>query len=311
MRVAVIDLGTNTFNLLIVDVETNGAFRTVVNTKRAVKIGQGAMVAGELLEKPMQRAKRALSAYLKIIEEHQCDDIRAVATSGIRSTTNGAAFVAQVQTDLGLHIEIISGETEAKLIYKGVNQAIRFGKQPRLIMDIGGGSTEFIIADNTGVLWLKSFSLGISRVLQTLNPHDPLASTDLRQLNKLLEKELPELIENCQKHNVKTMVGASGSFDSFMEMIWAKEGIHKLANTVKTEAFNLPKLRLLHDELLRVDFSTRKNIPGLVEMRVDTIHLASYMVQWVMQNCRLVGLLLSSYAMKEGVIQQAVEDGMD
>ena len=308
MRVAVIDLGTNTFNLLIVDVAEGGEYHAVFNTKVAVKIGEGAMIAGKLLTEPMLRAKKALSEYLNIITKHNCQKTLAFATSGIRSTSNGADFVSEVKAELGLEIKVIDGLEEASLIYEGVDLAIPFGEEPMLIMDIGGGSTEFIIANQTGVLWMKSYRLGISRILQMLEPQDPVLSSDLNNLDKLFSEQLSELLDNCQKHRIKTLIGSSGSFDSFIEMIWAEQGSNKLANSVVREEFNLTELNELHSKLITADFYTRKAIPGLVEMRVDTIHLASFMVQWVISNCLLERLLLSSYALKEGVLHRVMEN---
>ncbi len=307
-RIAVIDLGTNTFNLLIADVSTSGEYHSVFNTKIAVKIGEGAMIAGKLLPEPMQRAKDALAEYLVIIKACKCEKILAFATSGIRSTSNGVDFVAEVKAELGLQITVIDGLEEASLIYEGVDLAIQFGDEPMLVMDIGGGSTEFIIADKSGVLWMKSYRLGISRVFQMLEPNDPITESDIENMNVLFTEQLTELIEKCTEFKVKTLIGSSGSFDSFIEIIWAKEGDLKLANSVIREEFDLDELKRLHERLIANDFDTRKAIPGLVEMRVDTIHLASYMVQWVLNNCGLDRLLLSSYALKEGVLHRVMDN---
>lgn len=307
MRIAVIDLGTNTFNLLIVDFDESRAFQAVFNTKEAVKIGEGAMIVGMLQTEPMQRGKKALAKYVQIIQEHCCDKTFAFATSGIRSTSNGHVFVEEVKAELGLDINVIDGDEEAQLIYEGVDLAVKFEKEPMVIMDIGGGSTEFIIADENGVLWKKSYLLGISRVLQMLKPKDPVQPSDIENLNQLFEKELVELIANCKKFGVKTIIGSSGSFDSFIEMIWAEKGISRLANSVVSEEFDPKELMQLHDRLITYDYETRRGIPGLVEMRVDTIHLASYMVQWVMRTCTLERLLLSTYALKEGVLHRALD----
>lgn len=266
------------------------------------------MTAGKLLPKPMQRAKTALNEYLDIIVEYGCQKTLAFATSGIRSTSNGTDFVAQIKSELGLEIKTIDGLKEAELIYKGVDLAIPFGDEPTLIMDIGGGSTEFVIANKNGVLWLKSYRLGISRVLQMLEPNDPVSESDIQKLDNLFEEQLTELVAKCAEFGVKTLIGSSGSFDSFIEMLWAQKDNFKLANSVTSEEFDLDELKQLHQKLIHFDFNTRKDIPGLVEMRVDTIHLASYMVQWVLTRCSLERLLLSSYAMKEGILHQAIEN---
>jgi len=307
MRIAVIDLGTNTFNLLIVDVDDNRNHQSVFNTKIAVKIGEGAMTKGLLQPEPMARGKKALAEYLEIISEHKCDKTFAFATSGIRSTSNGHVLVEEVKSELGLEINVIDGDEEAQLIYEGVDLAVKFEKEPMVVMDIGGGSTEFIIADEQGVLWKKSYLLGISRVLQMLEPNDPVQPADLKNLDQLFEKELVELMANCEKFGVKTMIGSSGSFDSFIEMLWTKHGLERKASDVESLEFDLDELSELHHKLITSDYDSRKAIPGLVEMRVDTIHLASHMVQWVMQKCSLERLLLSSYALKEGVLHRVMD----
>lgn len=308
MRLAVIDLGTNTFNLLIVDFDTEGRFKSIFNTKQAVKIGEGAMIKNLLQPEPMARGLKALSEYTEIIAEHNCNKTVAFATSGIHSTQNGVNFVADVKQKLGLEINIIDGDEEAQLIYEGVDLAIRFDDEPVVIMDIGGGSTEFIIADKTGVLWKKSYDLGISRILQMLEPNDPLSQNDFKRLDELFLNQLQELIQECKQRNVKTLIGSSGSFDSFIEMIWASKGETKLASSVVSDVFNLDELFQLHQKLIACNYQERRAIPGLVEMRVDTIHLSSYLVQWVIEKCGLERLLLSSYALKEGVLHRALEN---
>ncbi|MGB1317798.1 MAG: hypothetical protein ACPG5W_06315 [Flavobacteriales bacterium] len=307
MRLAVIDLGTNTFNLLVVEI--NGKeFTPVFNTKRAVKIGEGALIAGKLLPEPINRGKATLAEYQGIISKHKCDKTFAFATSGIRSTSNGQNFVDEVKSEIGLDINIIDGEEEAQLIYDGVDLAIPFSETPSVVMDIGGGSTEFIIADNSGVLWKKSYKLGISRILQMLEPANPVSQTDLESLNKLLATELVELVAKCKGLGIKTLVGSSGSFDSFAEMLWAQKGVKKTTKEIVSDEFDLNEVSQLHTQLISSDWKTRSQIPGLVEMRVDTIHMASYFVQWVLENCGLERLLLSTYALKEGVVHRVMED---
>lgn len=308
MKTAIIDLGTNTFNLLIVDIQRSFKYEIIYKSKFAVKIGQGGMLKGELQPEPIQRGKEAITDHLRVITEYDCDKVFAFATSAIRSSSNGRQFVKDVQDELGLKINVIDGDEEAQLIYEGVNLAINFTNNPSLIMDIGGGSTEFIIADSDGVLWKKSYNLGVSRILQMLEPNDPLSDADVDKLNQLLSTELQELILECKGHNVRELIGSSGSFDSFIEMIWAGKGILKTTKDVITENFNIEELQQLNAKLIKTNALQREQIPGLVQMRVDTIHLASLMVQWTLRECKLEEPLLSTYALKEGVLHRIMEN---
>jgi exopolyphosphatase/guanosine-5'-triphosphate,3'-diphosphate pyrophosphatase len=307
LRTAIIDLGTNTFNLLIADVDADArTFAVVLSTKQAVKLGEDALTDGIIRPQPMQRAKDALTVYMAEAQRQGCTQVLAFATSAMRDAKNAGELVQWAAETIGLHISIISGDEEARLIAEGVRLAVPLGDMPVLIMDIGGGSTEFIIANATEVFWQRSYQLGISRVRQMLRPSDPITTTDLAAFDRLLADELGEMVQQCAKHGITTMVGSSGSFDSFIEMIWASQGIARLSNEVLTDRFDLSALAALNTRLLAIGFDERRLVPGLVEMRVDTIHLASHMVQWVLRTCGLCELLLSTYALKEGVLHRVM-----
>jgi exopolyphosphatase/guanosine-5'-triphosphate,3'-diphosphate pyrophosphatase len=308
LRIAIIDLGTNTFNLLLADVDAAArTFRAVHSEKMAVKLGERGLTDGLIRPEPLQRAKDALRAYMAEVQRQGCDRVLAFGTSAMRDARNADALTRWARTELDLDISIISGEEEARLITEGVRMAVPMDHRPALIMDIGGGSTEFIIANATEVFWQRSYQLGISRIRQMLQPSDPLSTDDLAAFDRLLADELRDMVQQCQRHGITTLIGSSGSFDSFIEMLWAAQGIHRLSNEVLTDRFDLPELQALHARLLALHFDQRRQIPGLVEMRVDTIHLASHMVQWVLAHCTLTEVLLSTYALKEGVIHRVMQ----
>lgn len=307
MRTAIIDLGTNTFNLLVADVDSvSTAFRVLHSEKQAVKLGEGGLTDGLIRPAPMQRAKDTLLHYSQEAERQGCQRTLAFGTSAMRDARNADQLIDWAKETLGLGIAVISGEEEARLITEGVRMAVRMDERPCLIMDIGGGSTEFIIANAQQVFWQRSYQLGISRVRQMLRPSDPVTLTDLEAFDRLLALELDDMVRQSRHHGIRTLIGSSGSFDSFIEMLWAADGIHRLSNEVLTETFDLGRLQALDRTLLSLGFEERRQIPGLVEMRVDTIHLASHMVQWVLHHCAIKEVRLSTYALKEGVIHRVM-----
>ncbi|MCC6689956.1 MAG: phosphatase, partial [Bacteroidia bacterium] len=162
MLVAVIDLGTNTFNLLIAELLAAGKYRILYNTKLPVKLGKGGINKNQLLPDAMERGINALNDYKNIIAQYNVAKTYAFATSAMREATNSNEFIKRIH-ELGISVDVISGDREAELIYKGVRLAIDIGEQHVVVMDIGGGSTEFIIANNKQILWKKSFLLGVSR----------------------------------------------------------------------------------------------------------------------------------------------------
>jgi len=305
MRAAIIDLGTNTFNLLIADVDASTrSFRALHAAKHAVKIGDGGITQGIISDEAIERAMVALSDYAAIIAEYGCAHVLAFGTSAMRDATNAHIVVQRIQKELGIEVSIIDGKEEAQLIAEGVRLALPLGSQPVLIMDIGGGSTEFIIANQEQVFWKESYRLGVSRIRQMLPLSDPMTAADVRSLDELLVSSLSELPTQCRAHGVRTLVGSSGSFDSFYEMISAENGKMQDANAVLSAPFVMTELVALHRKLMRLAHAERSTIPGLVQMRVDTIHIASHMVQWTLAACALTDVMLSTYALKEGVLHR-------
>jgi len=199
MRIAIIDLGTNTFNLLIADKDENGNFSTVFKNKIPVKLGEGGIDKGLIAPKPYQRGVKALENHIKTINEYKVDKHRAFATSAIRSTSNGHLFVKEVDELLGLKIEVIDGSKEAELIYYGVKEAVPFEETFDLIIDIGGGSTEFIIANNKGISWAKSYQLGVSRLKELFKPSDPISDKEIKKIEAYFESNLKDLFEELSK----------------------------------------------------------------------------------------------------------------
>ncbi|MFN9115059.1 MAG: exopolyphosphatase, partial [Bacteroidota bacterium] len=184
MRKAVIDLGTNTFNLLVADLN-DGSFTIIHSEKDGVALGMGGINQGFLSEDAFQRGIGALRHFKQKCEELAVTSIRALGTSALRSASNSAEFIAEAH-NLGINIEIVNGLREAELIYHGVRWSYDF-REPGVIMDIGGGSTEFIFADRNGIQDMTSLDVGVSRIYQHFNTSDPLSASDIVQIENWLE----------------------------------------------------------------------------------------------------------------------------
>lgn len=298
MKIAIIDLGTNTFNLLIVEGST-----TLFKIKIAVKLGEGGITKGYIAEAPFQRGFEALKKHLQTIEEYQVDRTLAFATSAIRSASNGVDFVTKVKTELGLYIEVIDGDKEAELIYLGVKQALDLGDGNNLIMDIGGGSTEFIICNKKEIFWKQSFQLGAARLLEHFQPKDPITSAEIKSIEYYLENTLTPLWSALQKFPCDTLVGSSGSFDTLADVI-----VHQLytASILKGKTnydFNLSDYQWLHKYFLKSNLEERLNTPGMIPMRADMIVISSIFIDYLLQRENISNMKLSNFALKEGVLE--------
>jgi exopolyphosphatase/guanosine-5'-triphosphate,3'-diphosphate pyrophosphatase len=304
MRIAIIDLGTNTFNLLIVHIN-NKLADVVYRTKIPVKLGKDGLSKNLISADAFERGLNALREHKKTIEHYQCETTYAFATSGIRSTTNGADFVDQIKQELDINIQVISGEREAELIYKGVRQALEIPSNS-CIMDIGGGSTEFIICNHNEILWKKSYRLGVSRLYEILQPKDPLTKECIITAEHYLEEHLSDLFEELEKHHVHTIIGSSGSFETFFDVICNKKSSCK-SNQVSEEILQ-NDFEEIHKDFINLTLGQRLAMPGMIEMRADMIPLGSLMTNFILKHHPFDKMILSHYALKEGVMQEILDN---
>ncbi|HTA61495.1 MAG TPA: exopolyphosphatase [Bacteroidia bacterium] len=302
MRVAIIDLGTNTFGLLIADIQGN-KYKIIHDCREIVKLGQESITNNILSPTVLQRGVTALCNLSKIIQEYKVETIKAFATSAIREAENAKEFILEVKKQANIDIEIISGDKEAELIYYGNKMAVEISKEPCLIMDIGGGSNEFIIVNNTGVFWKQSFKLGVARLLSMFHPENPITEKTKQSIIDYLKVELQPLLNELKKHPVTTLVGSSGAFESVLNMI-GKEEIteNKTSYDISLEDYHLISKKTIHSTT-----EERQHMPGLIPMRRDMIVLSYILIDFILNNTEIKKITLSTYSLKEGAITLFME----
>ncbi|MFM7769824.1 MAG: phosphatase, partial [Bacteroidota bacterium] len=187
-RVAVIDCGTNTFNLLVLEIESKTDWKIIFKTKLAVKIGVGGFSENKIMPERLARALDALASYHATAQSLAVDEVRIFATSAVRESKNGSELVDKVRQLFNWEINVISGDREAELIFEGVNQAVEERFSDYLIMDIGGGSTEFVIVKNNKAIWRKSYLMGVSRIFEWLKPSSRITNDEVLRLKNYCHK---------------------------------------------------------------------------------------------------------------------------
>jgi len=302
MKIAVIDLGTNTFNLLIVEVNSDKTYSTVFQTKISVKLAEGGINKGFIAEVPFQRGIDALKAHYNTTLKYQADKIYAFATSAIRGASNGFEFIEKAKAETGIQIQMISGDREAELIFYGVRSAVEMSDETSLIIDIGGGSTEFIIANKNEIFWKQSFLLGAARLLELFPPSDPITETEIDVFKNHLNKELQPLFDAVKKFPITELLGSSGSFDSLAEMITHRFYSPSVLEGKIEYTFKLEDCETIYNDILKSTNAERLQIKGLVAMRVDMIVVSSIIVHFVISSLEIQKMRLSTYSLKEGVI---------
>ncbi|MCX2475600.1 exopolyphosphatase [Pedobacter sp. MC2016-05] len=298
MRIAVIDLGTNTFHLLIAEVAQQN-FDILYKTNVPVKLGEGRINENMIIPAAFNRGIACLEKFAETIKEFKVEQLKATATSAVRSAKNGKDFVEAVLQTCGISIEVISGDDEAELIYQGVKLSGPI-KQSSLIMDIGGGSVEFIFCDTEKLLWKKSYNIGAARLAQQFFKSDPINDEDKNALLYHIQIELAALFEKCEQYEPKILIGSAGAFETFAELIIKKKNYPVEIATAKTYAFNYDEYIETAIELLNRNHSERAAMKGMIPLRVDMIVMATLITNYVLGRAKINEIILSTYDLKMG-----------
>jgi exopolyphosphatase/guanosine-5'-triphosphate,3'-diphosphate pyrophosphatase len=302
-RIAVMDLGTNTFHLLIAEGHADN-FTPIFKTTEAVKLGEGGINKDTIQPDAFTCGLAAMQRFQDQILEHKVTAVKAIATSAIRSAANGQDFIDQVEQKTGIQIELINGEQEAGYIYQGIDASGCLTDDNALIMDIGGGSVEFVIANSDEVLWKKSFEIGAARLMDKFHQTDPIPVTSIKELTRYLDTTLVELFAAALKYKPKTLIGSSGAFESFAEVIELKKGRKFNIEQTKVYEFDTDDLLDVIELLIKSTYALRANIKGIIPVRVDMIVVASLLTIYMMQKLALTDVTMSTYSLKEGVLAQ-------
>jgi exopolyphosphatase/guanosine-5'-triphosphate,3'-diphosphate pyrophosphatase len=291
MRRAVIDLGTNTFNLLIADTQTR---QILFQTKEGVALGMGGINEQRIGTAALMRAFAALRQFKAHCDQWQVQEIQAIGTSALRDATNAHEFLDKVQNELQFSIEIITGQREAELIYKGVQLTYDFA-QPALIMDIGGGSTEFIAATAQGPYLAQSFDIGVSRLFQAFDFSDPFTIQDIQKVESFLEDKCGAFFKQPLP---EVLIGSSGSFETFYELM--EESIFDS----KSNAIEVDSNRFAHmlEQIIASTQAARDQNPHIIAIRKKMAPLAAIKTRWVLHKAQITQILISPYSLKEGVL---------
>ncbi len=301
MRVAIIDLGTNTFNLFIADLNADGKPEAVFKTRTPVRLGDrinDAIISSEAYERGLE----SVEYFSVILKKHHAERVLAFGTSAIRSATNGKQFCDDVRSRTGIDVMIIDGNEEAEYIYRGVREAVSMNDEKVLILDIGGGSNELIIANHDTIFWKKSFNLGIARLLQLFSPDDPLPKDQEENIKAYLRKELQPLTEAVKLFPVTELIGASGSFETFAELSAKKKDSSFKWNGHTEYTFCEGEYEEVYSDLVGTKKEERLVMEGMLSMRADMIVLAGVFVNVVLEECGIRKMRVSDYALKEGAL---------
>ncbi len=300
---AAIDLGTNTFQLLIASVEGQSSGLTVlVMEERPVRLGLGSFVAGMLSEESIIRAKEAIEDFSEQIRSYNVsnDNIRIAGTAAMRRAHNVSDLTRFIESVFDKPVEIISGEKEAELVWKSIRGEIALEEEPVLLMDIGGGSVELIIANASEIFCSRSYPLGASRINEEFERHDPPMAEEYEAIRHHVRHVCAEMLRMAMKYEVSTLIGASGSFDSLRDIAseWLGYGFGNPAVIAQSAYTDIAK------RIFGASTAELHQLPGLITHRVDMIHSSLTVLDEIKIQCRITKLILARHSLIEGLVYE-------
>lgn len=306
MILAAIDIGTNSIHMVIVKIEVRlPAFRIIAREKDTVRLGDRDPQTRNLKPEAMERALASLRRCQELAYSFGAQTIVAAATSATREAPNGKLFIRRVEKELGLHIDLISGQEEARRIYLGVLSGIEFTEQPHVIIDIGGGSTELILADRHDARFLSSTKVGAVRLTHELITTDPISELELHALRAyvrgMLERPVEQILAQVQPAEVPRMIGTSGTIETLL-MLQARSTPEGLPTVINGYTVARSILAEWTEKLAAMSYAERLLVPGMVEKRAEIIVAGAVILVEAMQMLNLDAITLCEQALREGMI---------
>lgn len=308
-RIAALDLGTNSFHVVIVDIYPDGSFRTIDKLKEMVILAEKGL-KHRLSDDAMERGISALKKIKILCDSQGVEQILAYATSAIREAENGGEFIQRMIDEVQIKAHAISGKKEAELIGHSIQHAISIGDQPVLMVDIGGGSVEFILADRQQFFYTSSKKIGVARMAAEFVDHDPISKEEIKKLRAHFEGELKDLFEALRDQDIDTIVGSSGTMENIAEMIANQQSITSSV-TLNELTYSVKDYKKFHKKFIKLNRDERQKQKGLDEKRVDIIAPGLVLLDFLIEKTGVKQVKISESALREGMILNFIKKEKD
>lgn len=307
-RIAAIDLGTNSFHAVIVDIYPDGSFYTIDKLKEMVLLAEKG-VGEDLSEAAIQRGLDALRKIKTLCEHQNAEKIFAYATSAIREAGNGGRFIQQAIDDVGIKINAISGKMEAELIGLAVQHGVQMPETPALIMDVGGGSVEYILADRGKFYFLSSKKIGVARMKARFVNHDPITKEEIETLILHYKESLSDVAQAFAMYRSPVLIGSSGTMENIALMIAWRNGKNPSLSVNELE-FTAAEFGEFYDAVIGMDAAERAQLKGLDEKRIELLPAGLVLVDYILRTFGIRRVKISAQALREGIILRYIRKEM-
>ena len=301
-RYAIIDLGTNTFHLLIASKGQSGFLDVQQRQQRPVKLMSNGFTEGQIPQDAYDRGIEAIRAFSRELEAQHAQLIKVLGTSALRSADNAFSFLNRAETLLNCPVSLIDGDEEATYIYHGTREAVGLGRAYSLILDIGGGSVEFIIGNNDGLAWKRSLEIGAARLIARF-PHDfPMTAEQKQAVRSYLDEQLSPVLPAIQAYQPADLIGASGYFETLVNLAYQEVRSDKIGQMPLRYELTLDRFQQLEAMVMSRTTQELYDLPGMEAFRVPMMGVSSLLVRYLLDQLPLNTIYYANYAMKEGAL---------
>ena len=305
MRIAALDLGSNSFHLLVADAHPDGTFEPLVREKEVLRLADHVSRQGRIGPEAAAEAVEVVGRFRNLAESVDAHEIVACATSALREAEDSAAVVDRIEREAGVRVEVISGKEEARLIFAAVRASVVVDPAPALALDLGGGSLELMIGDQLGLEWSKSVKLGVGRLSAELVRDDPPTGADRRRLARRVSSVLAPIAIEVESLSPEMLIGSSGTLCALVRMAAARRTgtVPPSVNQLKVRRKDL---LAVHEQIFQLRAADRQKLPGVDARRADLLPAGSMLLTTAMELFGLDELVGCEWALREGIVLDAI-----
>src|SRR5918994_747303 len=300
MRVAAIDIGTNSIHMIVVTVRPDLSFEVIDREKDMVRLGAGGLDVRNITTTAMAAALQTLAKFKRLAESHKVDEIVAAATSATREAENGGDFIGEVRRLTGIRIRVISGAEEARLIHLAAGYGVDIGASTGVVVDIGGGSVEVTLGNATQMVLGRSFKVGVIRLTERFVKSDPLAGRDERRIVKHLNREMGSYLDQVARRGFDRVIGTSGTILSLGALASSEEG--SSLEELRNRRVSAKAMHRLRKRLVSLSLEERLAMPGLDPRRADLSVGGSVLFDTIIRRLGADEFTLCDLALREGLV---------
>lgn len=305
MRIAALDLGSNSFHLLVADARAEASFVPILREKEMLRLGDVVATSGRITAEAADRAVDSVKRLRSLAEAAGAEQLVTCATSAIREAVNGGVLIERLAAEAGVQARVIDGEEEARLIFGAVRASVLIDPGPAVCLDLGGGSLEVMVGDSSRLLWCTSVQLGVARLTAELVRADPPRGGDVRRLDERLRSVLGAIAEEVATFEPRCLIGTSGTLTDLARMAVA-QGTGAIPVSVNQLTVSRGALEAVHEQLFSLSAAERRRLPGLDSRRADLVPAGSLLALVAMELFGLEEMTIGEWALREGMVLNAI-----